>query len=155
MFATVFAVLFLLVFAYLSITSQVEAAELDEPNPFEITTMRLVSNGVSHTFTVELAVTQAQHHRGLMYRQTIPPDTGMVFDFGRTRPIVMWMKDTPASLDMLFADENQIVVHVAHNTTPLSRDIIQSPRQARYVVELAGGTAARLGIGAGWRFELD
>lgn len=155
MFATVFTVIFVLVWAYLSIVAPAEAAEPDAPGAFQTTQMRLVSNGASHTFTVELAVTRSQHHRGLMYRQTIPPDTGMIFDFGRTRPIVMWMKDTPASLDMLFADENKVIVHVVANTVPLSRDLIQSPRQARYVVELAGGTAERLGIGVGWRFELE
>ncbi|MBF0304745.1 MAG: DUF192 domain-containing protein [Alphaproteobacteria bacterium] len=118
--------------------------------------MRLVvigGDGRAHPFEVEVASRPVEHARGLMWRATLPEGTGMLFDFGRPRPVAMWMKDTLIPLDMLFIDGGGRVVKVAADTVPLSLDLIESREMVRMVLELAGGTAARLGIGPGARVD--
>ena len=60
------------------------------------------TGGRKHQFTVDLAVTPAQRERGLMFRKSMGRDAGMLFDFGESRPVMMWMKNTDLPLDMLF-----------------------------------------------------
>jgi len=106
--------------------------------------------GVRHTFTLELALTPDQRSRGLMFRREMPADRGMLFDFGEPeQPISMWMKNTYLSLDMVFIRSNGLIHHIAENTTPLSEAIIPSNGPIRGVLEVLGGTAARLGFKAG------
>ena len=102
-------------------------------------------------FTVEMAVTPDQHRQGLQGRRAVPDGTGMLFDFGEPRPIAMWMFNTPSPLDMLFIDSRGRVVRVAADTVPFSREVIRSGEPVRAVLEVAAGTAARLGIRPGSR----
>src|SRR5256885_11164241 len=53
-------------------------------------------------FTVEMAMTKPQQERGLMFRKTLAPNNGMLFDFGNERRLAFWMKNTLIPLDMLF-----------------------------------------------------
>lgn len=104
-------------------------------------------------FTVEVADTPETQHRGLMERTVVPPDTGMLFDFGAPRPVSMWMHDTPVSLDMLFIRADGTVVAIARRTTPNSDTVIPAPEPVLAVLEVAAGTSERLGIAAGARVE--
>lgn len=104
-------------------------------------------------FTVEVADTTEDQHRGLMGRRDVPPETGMLFNFGPPRPVSMWMHDTPVSLDMLFIRADGTVIGIAANTVPNSDTIIPSPEPVVAVLELAAGTAEHLGIGPGARVE--
>ena len=61
----------------------------------------------------------------------------------------MWMKNTPISLDMLFANSKGIIFHIEENTTPFSLDTISSELPGRYVLELPAGSAEQLGIELG------
>lgn len=106
-----------------------------------------------HRFTVELAETDAQRTRGLMFRTALAPDRGMLFDFQRPTYIGMWMRNTLIPLDMLFIDAGGHITYIRENATPGSLEVIQPPDRNRYVLELAGGTAARLGIRPGDRIE--
>lgn len=106
-------------------------------------------DGRTHRFEVEVASSPAEQALGLMHRAAVPEGTGMLFDFGTPRLVSMWMKDTLVPLDMLFIDKAGRVVKVAARTVPLSLDVIDSGMPVRAVLELAGGTAARLGIGPG------
>ena len=99
-----------------------------------------------HTIRVELARTAAERGKGLMHRTGLAPDRGMLFDFGTTRPVTMWMKNTLIPLDMFFADRTGLIVAIAERTTPLSEKRIRSGRPVRFVLEMIGGSAARLGI---------
>jgi len=100
-------------------------------------------------FTVELALTPEDRASGLMNRQSMASDHGMLFRFEQTRSVLMWMKNTPLPLDMLFIGEDGTVVGIARETTPFSETIIPSPGPVRYVLELNGGTVAKRGIAAG------
>lgn len=100
-------------------------------------------------FIVEIADEQSEREVGLMYRDDLPLNQGMLFDFGTDRLVTMWMRNTPLSLDMLFMDRSGTIVRVAERTTPFSPAIISSGQPVRYVLELNAGVASAIGIRAG------
>ena len=106
-----------------------------------------------HAIEVEVARTAEERGIGLMHRTELAPDRGMLFDFGATRPVTMWMKNTLISLDMFFAEIDGRIVTIAERTTPLSEKRIRSGQPVRFVLELIGGSAQRLGIAPGDRLR--
>jgi uncharacterized membrane protein (UPF0127 family) len=84
-----------------------------------------------------------------MFRQRLPEDRGMLFDFGQPRPVAMWMKNTYVPLDMVFIRADGTVAYVAENTVPKSLEAIGVREPMRAVLELAAGTAKRIGLRAG------
>ncbi|MGL4296703.1 MAG: DUF192 domain-containing protein [Aestuariivirga sp.] len=100
-------------------------------------------------FTVEIADTDALRARGLMFRQRLPEDRGMLFDFGTPREAAMWMKNTYIPLDMLFIRADGTIAYIAENTVPQSEEIIGVREPVLAVLELAGGTTRKLGIRPG------
>ena len=102
-------------------------------------------------FSVELALDPADRASGLMNRKSMAADHGMLFKFDQSRQVLMWMKNTPLPLDMLFIDETGVVIRIANNTTPFSEAVIPSGGPVRYVLELNGGTSEKRGISAGDR----
>ncbi|MBZ8134561.1 hypothetical protein CLD20_14870 [Afifella sp. IM 167] len=111
--------------------------------------LKIAGSKGMHTFHVELARNQQERSRGLMYRRSLAADRGMLFDFGTDRSITMWMKNTYIPLDMIFIGSDHKVSRIAKETTPFSEDTIASGKPARYVLEVPGGTADRLGIRPG------
>ncbi|MGD9508050.1 MAG: DUF192 domain-containing protein [Geminicoccaceae bacterium] len=107
----------------------------------------------AHRFTIELAATPGERSRGLMYRQSMQPDHGMLFDFQAEQPVAFWMKNTPLSLDMLFIDGKGRVVQIAEDTEPYSEAPIPSQQPVRAVLELNAGIARKLGITPGARVD--
>jgi uncharacterized membrane protein (UPF0127 family) len=100
-------------------------------------------------FHIELALSDAQMEQGLMFRRSLAPDAGMLFDFKSSVMVTMWMKNTLIPLDMVFLDPQGRVIDIHERAVPQSTDVIAPKAPARYVVELNGGTAARLGIKPG------
>ena len=125
------------------------AAEKFDTQPLTIVT----KGGKSHAFTVELAVTPRQREQGLMNRREMAPDHGMLFAFGETRQVFMWMKNTYLPLDMLFIGKDGKVRTIKENAEPLSEAIIDSQGPIDFVLELNGGTVKRLGIRTGNRVQ--
>lgn len=113
--------------------------------PLEI---RLASGKVVQ-FTVEVAETRDERELGLMNRKTMPADHGMLFDFGETRPVYMWMRNTYLPLDMIYLSEGGEITHIHPNAEPLSETIIDSRGEVRFVIEVNGGLSAKLGIKPG------
>ena len=74
-------------------------------------------NGV-RVFSVELAVTDEERQRGLMFRRSLPESRGMLFDFKRDQDVQMWMHNTYISLDMIFIEADGRIRKVAENTEP-------------------------------------
>lgn len=104
-------------------------------------------------YNVEMAITPEERSRGLMYRTEMASDGGMLFDFGGARDISMWMKNTFISLDMLFIDADGTIVGIEKRTVPQSETIIPSPKPVRFVLELNGGSADRMGFEVGEKVE--
>lgn len=104
--------------------------------------------GVSR-FKVEVAGTDASRERGLMFRKSLAPDAGMLFDFQTPRPVAFWMKNTLIPLDMLFIGADGRVISIARNAPPLSEAPIPSGGDARAVLEIGGGRAAQIGAEPG------
>lgn len=98
---------------------------------------------------VEIADTDPERMQGLMHRTDLPENRAMLFVFDETRSIMMWMKNTPLPLDMVFVAQNGTIAAIRENTEPFSEAIISSTVPVRYVVELRAGTAKRLGLAIG------
>lgn len=111
----------------------------------------LRADGVRVDLMVEVASSDEERRLGLMTRSALARGHGMLFDFRAPTVAIMWMKDTPLSLDMLFLDELGKVVWIAARTTPNSPALISAPQLVRYVLELRGGDAQALGITTGDR----
>jgi hypothetical protein len=120
---------------------------------FETSTLTIVSAGGPHLFTVEVAETPAQMEQGLMFRRTMAPDAGMLFDYKTPTLATMWMRNTLIPLDMLFVDAQGRIVNIHERAVPQSLDVIAAAAPVRAVIELNGGTAARLGIAPGDRVQ--
>jgi len=104
-----------------------------------------------HDFMVELALTPAQQSQGLMFREDMAADHGMLFVFSDVRPHSFWMKNTLIPLDIIFIRADATIAHIAERTIPLSETPIPSGEPVRSVLELNGGATERLGIKVGDR----
>jgi len=107
---------------------------------------------------VEIAADDATRAQGLMYRDQLPNDRGMIFLFPQSGDYPFWMKNTLIPLDMIWIDDQKKIVHVAHDVPPCKADPCPSfppGGNAKYVLEVAAGVAARhnLANGQTLRFE--
>lgn len=107
----------------------------------------------SHTIMVEVAVTRDEQMTGLMFRRSLGADEGMIFIYPQDQEITMWMRNTYIPLDMIFLRRDGTVLRIERNTEPLSERMISSGDRARAVVEMAAGSARRLGIEPGDRID--
>jgi uncharacterized protein len=114
-------------------------------------TLEIASKTGVHVFSVELAVTDDERSRGLMYRRSVPEFYGMLFDFKRDQEVAMWMKNTYVSLDMIFIQSDGRIRRIAENTETESEKIIPSGGPVRAVLEVVAGTARKLGLEPGDR----
>src|SRR5277367_1126912 len=114
-------------------------------------TLEIVSKSGVHVFTVELAVSDEERQKGLMFRRSLPESTGMLFDFKRDQDISMWMHNTYVSLDMIFIRGDGRILRIAENTETESDRIIPSGGPVRAVLEVVAGTAKKFGIAPGDR----
>jgi hypothetical protein len=109
------------------------------------------ATGARHAFKAEMAVTEEQMRIGMMFRTAAPQGTGMFFDYGAERTgVAFWMKNTLIPLDIIYINGQGRVVSVL-NAKPLDETPLPAGAPTRAVLEVAGGTAAQLGIMAGDR----
>jgi uncharacterized membrane protein (UPF0127 family) len=123
-------------------------ADLQQYPTSELT---IISASGPHRFKVELAETPAQMTQGLMFRTSLAPDAGMLFDYKQPTVATMWMRNTLIPLDMLFVDAQGRIVNIHQRAVPQSLDVIAATAPVRAVIELNGGTASRFGIEPGDR----
>jgi len=102
---------------------------------------------------VELARTEAERTRGLMYRNHLEPDAGMLFLFPQQTTLVFWMKNTLIPLDMLFLDRERRVVGIVENATPETETPRRVNGDSQFVLEVGGGLTRQWGITAGSTVE--
>ena len=103
-------------------------------------------------FYVEIAADDESRAMGLMFRDEMPEDRGMLFLFRREAPRSFWMRNTRIPLDIIYLDRDLRVVSIAENARPCRRDpcpSYPSGGPAQFVLELNGGKAAELGLRAG------
>lgn len=104
----------------------------------------------AHVITSELATTDQQRARGLMFRTELGADEGMLFDYEDDPHVLsFWMRNTVIPLDIIFIAPDRTVLNVAANTVPYSEESSLSDGIAIAVLELNGGRAAELGIAPG------
>ena len=116
---------------------------------FEESLLTIAAADDRFEFQVELALSPAQRSQGLMFREDLEEDRGMLFDFGQPQQATMWMRNTYVPLDMLFIDEDGRITQIAADVQPLSDAVIASRQPVRAVLELRGGVSAKLGIKPG------
>ncbi len=100
-------------------------------------------------FSVELADDAGERSQGLMNRPKMATSAGMLFAYPQPQQVYFWMKNTLIPLDMVFADAEGQVLRVHSNAKPLDETSINGGAGVTYVLEINGGLAARLGLGAG------
>ena len=123
----------------------------EKPIRFVTDTVNLATRSAHHRFIVETARTSDEMRRGLMFREHLAPDHGMLFVYDEDQVASFWMKNTLIPLDLLFIDRSGRIVRIHERAVPLSTAIISSGEPVRAVLEVNGGTAGRLGIEVGDR----
>ena len=116
-----------------------------EQVPLTVTT----ANGAKHRFVVEVARTPEQQANGLMNRQSMASDRGMIFPYAPPQPVAFWMKNTYIPLDLIFISPGGRILRIEENAVPMSLEPIASGDAVEAVLELNGGRSAELGIAAG------
>ncbi len=119
------------------------------PSGLQLIPLRVVSGPRTHQFTVELASSDDEQSRGLMFRKSLGPNEGMIFPFRFPRPASFWMKNTLIPLDMIFIRADGTIARIAANTVPHSLESVGVAEPVAAVLEIAGGRAAELGIKEG------
>lgn len=104
-------------------------------------------------FDVELAVTPQEKSQGLMFRETMPSRSGMLFVYKRPQPVSFWMKNTLIPLDMIFLDSTGLVTRVHENAIPGDLTPIDGGDSVFAVLEINAGLAARYSIRPGTQMQ--
>ncbi len=95
---------------------------------------------------VEIAADDDTRQQGLMYRDRLAEDRGMIFFFTEAGVYPFWMKNTLIPLDIIWIDEQRRIAHIAHDVPPCKADPCPNyppNAQAKYVLEVAAGVAAK------------
>jgi len=103
---------------------------------------------------VEVARTEQERARGLMFRRSLAPDAGMLFAMPADDDWAFWMKNTLIPLDLIYADRDGVVVGVIEDARPLDEASRRVGKPSRYVLEVNGGWCRKHGVGAGARLTL-
>jgi uncharacterized membrane protein (UPF0127 family) len=102
---------------------------------------------------VEVADDDAERDRGLMFRENVPAQTGMLFVFPTPRPVNFWMKNTYVPLDIIFITPDLNISSIHYNARPLDLTPIPSRVPVTAVLEVRAGEAARLGLKKGQKIS--
>jgi uncharacterized protein len=125
-----------------------EARETSEAGLAQVE-LCVASQGKTHRFIVELAETQPQQAKGMMFRTELADDRGMLFPFGEARMASFWMKNTVIPLDIIFIRADGVIENIGENAIPYSTDQVESTGPVIAVLELRGGLTGEMGIAAG------
>ena len=112
----------------------------------------------NHCFDVELAVKPSEQRRGLMFREDLDLDKGMLFIFKKEKEHSFWMKNTLIPLDIIWINSNKEVIFISENILPCKEDscpTILPIEKAKYVLEINGGMAKNIGLIIGDKIDLD
>lgn len=124
---------------------------------YDPTVELFTASGSPNVFHVEIADTHEKQATGLMNRNYLADDGGMLFVFSNDETRYFWMENTLIPLDMVFISSDLKVIDIHENATPLSRDIIQSALPCKFVLEVNGGACRdqNIAVGDSVRLELS
>lgn len=108
--------------------------------------LTIVSGEERYNFMVEIANTPRSRTRGMMFRESVGEDAGMLFLYDQPRPASIWMKNTLIPLDIIYILPGGEIAKIAHNAVPGSLESLASGVPVLAVLELAGGRANALGL---------
>ena len=140
------------VLAYVAVLNPIADAQQIVTDPdavLEVEEIRIKTTNGQFSFSAEIADEEHERSTGLMFRTAMKPTHGMLFDFGTTGPVSMWMENTHLPLDMIFIRPDGSVARIARNTVPFSREIISSTEPVSHVLELNAGISAQIGLKPG------
>jgi uncharacterized protein len=105
--------------------------------------------------SVEIVATEAKIERGLMYREHLPPDDGMLFLMREDRIWSFWMRNTLIPLDIIFIAKDMTIAGITENAEPRTETLREVDKPSLYVLEVNGGYCAahKITAGAKVRFE--
>ncbi len=132
-----------------TVTPGPSGASVGPEAPTEVLTIDTANGPVR--FNVEIADDENERNHGLMYRDPLPDDRGMLFEFQEPEHASFWMRNTPSSLDIIFIGIDGRILNVAERTTPYSEAPVPAVGLTRGVLEIRAGRARELGITAGNR----
>jgi uncharacterized membrane protein (UPF0127 family) len=115
----------------------------------DVIPLTISQNGTVHHFKVEVARTDQEQTRGLMFREQMGADEGMIFPYDPPRPLSFWMRNTVLPLDIIFIGPDHRIINIHEKTEPYSLDSRRSGGPAIAALELNGGRAAELGFTSG------
>ncbi|MEE9322978.1 MAG: DUF192 domain-containing protein [Candidatus Aenigmarchaeota archaeon] len=107
-------------------------------------------------FMVEIADTPEERAEGLMFRESLEPDKGMLFVFGQESEYGFWMKNTIIPLDIIWINSDGEVVFISKETRPCDEScpFIRPDRKAKYVLELNAGVSDEIVLGIGDKIKI-
>jgi uncharacterized protein len=124
-------------------------AQPHQPQSLETSFLYIETEGGRVQFTVELADSPEERAIGLMYRDSMPMNHGMIFKNPRLQQTSFWMKNTFFSLDLIFIRRDGTIANIVRNTIPRTLAQIRSRGRVMAVLELNAGVSERLGIAEG------
>jgi uncharacterized membrane protein (UPF0127 family) len=98
------------------------------------------------TVDVEVVSTEAKIERGLMYRQYLPPEAGMLFLLGIEKDWTFWMRNTLVPLDMIFIRASLTIAGIVENAEPKTESMRSIGEPSLYVLEVNGGWTRSHGV---------
>ncbi len=131
------------------LTESIGQQQSAAPLPFDLPKDRVVvktQDGRDIVFEVEMALTREHQQRGLMWRESLDENAGMLFVFDDVRPRSFWMKNTLIPLDIIHISPDGTVVQIIKNAKPRDETSLPGLRPAKAVLEIGGGVSDRLGI---------
>ncbi len=111
--------------------------------------LEIISGDSVHRFDIEIADEPQERSRGLMFREFLSPEAGMLFIYPNEQIASFWMKNTLIPLDMLFIANDGTILQISPNAVPHSLQPVQSEVPVRAVFEINGGQAGAMGIKVG------
>lgn len=138
----------------LTITEDPSAPHTKLP-PMDVKTITIeTASGELVTFDAEIAISEAHITRGMMHRDHIDDNKGMLFMFDPPRQVSFWMRNTRIPLDIIYINADGRIMNIAAMAKPMDETPLPSSGEAAAVLEIRGGLAAQKGISAGNSVDL-
>lgn len=120
----------------------------------ELTLMNAEGDSIIALLDIEIADDDYKTQTGLMYRNSMAPDQGMLFVFPDSQPRSFYMKNTEFALDIIYFNSNKEVVSIRKNAKPFDQTSLPSEGPAQYVLEVNAGLSNKWNLQKGDRFQL-